>query len=102
MEAKLESERRKKFSTQISLGSIIATLSFAGAGIGVWTNLYADVKNLKDNEIKKELADRDYRIEMKQELRDVKSDVKDLNRKIDIILFEVQKLPKPPARVGDR
>lgn len=89
-----ENERRKRFFPTISLGSIIAILTFVGAAIGVWSNLYADVRILKENEIKKEIADKESRTEIKQEIREVKQDVKDVNNKLDKVLFELNKLPK--------
>lgn len=91
-------ERRSKFSTQISLGSIIAAAAFILSGVGVYSNLYADVKNLKENETRKEVEAKESRKELKEEIRDVKTDVRDVNMKLDRILFELNKIPKPAAR----
>lgn len=100
-----ENERRKRFFPQVSLGSILASLAFIGSGIGIYTQVIADVanhkveiQNLKVNEIKRDASEERSRTEMKQEIRDVKSDVRDVNNKLDRILFELNKIPKPAAR----
>lgn len=91
-----ENERRKRFFPTVSLGSLIASLAFIGAGVGVYANTIADVRdskteiaNLKQNEIKREAAEKDSRQEIKQDIRDVKMDVKELNQKLDKVLQEV-------------
>lgn len=91
-----ENERRKRFFPTVSLGSLVASLSFVGVGIGVYANTIADVRdskteiaNIKQNEIKREAAEKDSRQEIKQDIRDVKMDVKELNQKLDKVLTEV-------------
>lgn len=93
-----ENERRKRFFPTVSLGSIIASALFIGSASGVYATLYADVgntkteiANLKQNEIKREVAEKDSRQEIKQDIRDVKMDVKELNQKIDKVLTEILK-----------
>jgi hypothetical protein len=77
------SERRKRFFPTVSLGNIIAILAFAGSAIGIYTQLYAEVKNnaieitaAKADAIKQEQQARDSRQEIRQDIRDVKTDVK--------------------------
>lgn len=93
-----ESERRKRFFPTVSLGSLVATLAFVGAGIGLYTQVIADTRdnkteiaNLKVNEIRREVAEKESRQEIKQDIRDVKSDVKELNQKVDKVLTEILK-----------
>lgn len=93
-----DDERRKRFFPTVSLGSLIATLAFLGSGIGIYTQVIADVSNskteianLKVDAVKREAAEKDTRQEIKQDIRDVKMDVKDLNQKIDKLLQETVK-----------
>lgn len=91
-------ERRTKFFPTISLGSALATLTFIASAAGVYSQLYADVRdskveiaNIKVDQIKKEAADRESRSDVKQEIRDVKVDVKEIRQDIQTILKEVRK-----------
>lgn len=91
-------ERRKRFFPSVSLGSILASVAFIGSGIGIYTQVIADVNsskieiaNLKANEAKKEAADKDSRTEIKQDIRDVKTDVKELRGDIQKVLQEVMR-----------
>lgn len=100
-----ENERRRRFFPQVSLGAVLAILTFAGSAVGVYTSLIqrveahsSDIQNLKNNEVKRENAEKDSRTEIKQEIRDVKGEVRDVNQKVDRILFELNKIPKPAAR----
>lgn len=91
----IKENERKRFFPTVSLGNILAILAFAASGIGVYTQLYADVRdnkveiaNIKADSLKKEQADRDSRQEIKQDIRDVKVDVKSLNEKMDRMIYE--------------
>lgn len=93
-----ESERRKRFFPTVSLGSLVATFAFAASAAGLYTQVIADTRdnkleiaNLKQNEIKREVAEKDSRQEIKQDIRDVKMDVKELNQKLDKVLTEILK-----------
>lgn len=94
-------ERRKRFFPSVSLGSILASVAFIGSGIGIYTQVIADVNsskieiaNLKANEAKKEAADKDSRTEIKQDIRDVKTEVKELRGDIQKVLQEVMRTNK--------
>lgn len=98
MDYKDHVEKRKRFFPVVSLGNILASLVFIGSGIGIYTQTIADVRdnkveiaNIKQNEIKREAAEKESRTEIKQDIRDVKIDVKELNQKIDRVLQEVIK-----------
>jgi hypothetical protein len=89
-------DKRKKFYPHITLGSLVATITFAGACIGIYTQLYADVsnhkieiQNIKINEVKREAADKEYREDIKQQTQDIKSDVKEVQRGVQQILIEL-------------
>jgi hypothetical protein len=93
-----QDERRKRFFPSVSLGNILAAIAFIASGVGVYTQVIADVNtskteiaNLKQNEIKRESVEKESRQEIRAELRDVKLDVKELNQKIDKVLQEVIK-----------
>lgn len=97
-------ERRKRFFPTVSLGNILAIVAFVGSCVGVYSHVIADVDkskveiaNIKVNAEQKAKDDRESRQEIRQEIRDVKGDVKALNEKLDKILFEVTRIPKPPA-----
>lgn len=92
-----EPERRKRFFPTVSLGSVLAILTLLASAMGTWATLYADVSNNKvkieniRNELgKKEFADREMRIELKSDVKEVKEDVKELNGKLDKVLFELR------------
>lgn len=102
-----ENERRKRFFPQVSLGSVLAALTFVASAASVYTSLVTkveaqgiEIQNIKVNEVKREDIDKTARTEIRQEIRDVKMDVKDMNNKLDRILFELNKMPKPPERNG--
>lgn len=91
-----DEEKRRRFFPTVSLGSVIATLAFIGSGVGIYTQVIADVnttkteiQNLKSNEIKREEVEKASRQEIRQDIRDVKGDVKELNQKLDNALNKV-------------
>lgn len=91
-------EKSKKFPMQITLGHILTILTIMAAGVGVYTQLYADVSNskieistLKRDQIRKEMLDKEQREEIKQEMKDVKSEIRNVNDKVDRVLFELRR-----------
>lgn len=91
-------ERRRKFPMQVSLGHLLAILTILATGVGVYTQLYADVSNtkieitnIKQNQERKDAIDKEFRDTVKQEVREVKQDVKSVNEKIDKVLFELRR-----------
>lgn len=101
-------EKRKRLHLQVSLGSIIAALVFAGSAIGVYTQVVADnrenkgdIRGLRERQIAHENADKETRqdlkekvTEVKEDVKAVKQDVKEINDKLDRILQEVRKKPQ--------
>ncbi len=86
------------FFAPITFGNILTLLALIGTGVGIYTSLYADVRdarteiaNIKVNEIKKESADRELKKEIKEDVKEVKQDVKELRQTVDRVLLEVQK-----------
>lgn len=91
-------ERRKSpsFTKTITLGNILTVIALGAGGIGVYTQIYADVRDskveiviIKQNEIKKESTDREQRAEIRDSIKDVKNDVRDLSQKVDRILEQM-------------
>lgn len=85
--------KNKRFFPTVSLGNLLAILAFLGSGIGVYTQVIADVNNtktevanIKANEIKKEVADREARHEARQEIKEVKESIVRMNEKLDKII----------------
>lgn len=94
----MEQEPKKKKFFSMSLESWVTVIVVVCSGVGVYTQLYADVNqskaeiaNLKQNQIKNEIIEKEARQEMKQDVRDVKSDVKELNNKVDRVLQELMR-----------
>lgn len=94
---KMEEKRRRFFYT-ITMGNIFTIFSFIGAAFGLYMNVIEDVRaakqeivHIKEIEAKKEVTLETSRKELKQEVRDVKEEVKSLNEKLDKLLFEVQR-----------
>jgi|SRR6266850_5945 len=91
-------DKRKRFYPTISLGSIIATLIFIASGIGIYTQVIADInkakseiENIKADNVRKDQFDRDVRLETKEEIKEIKRDIKDMKTNIQQILIELQK-----------
>lgn len=85
--------KNKRFLPTVSLGNLLAILAFLASGIGVYTQVIADVNNtktevanIKANEIKKEAADKEARHETKQEIKEVKENMIRMDNKLDRIL----------------
>lgn len=85
----------------ITLGNILTILTLGAGGVGVYTQIYAEMNTnrskivvLEQNEVKREIVDRDTKQEIKQDIRDVRNDVKDLNNKIDKLIYELNRNPK--------
>jgi septal ring factor EnvC (AmiA/AmiB activator) len=101
-------ENRKRIHLQVSLGSIIAALVFAGSAIGVYTQVVADsrenkgeIRSLRERQTTHENTDKEARqdlkekvTEVKEDVKAVKQDVKEINDKLDRILQEVRKKPQ--------
>lgn len=91
-------EKRKRFFPTVTLGQAIATITFIASAAGIYTQLYAqvntsqiEINNIKVNEIKREVAEKDMKQELKQEVRDVKQEIRDLNLKVDRVLEALAK-----------
>lgn len=101
-------ENRKRIHLQVSLGSIIAALVFAGSAVGVYTQVVADnrenkgdIRGLRERQTAHENTDKDARqdlkervTEVKEDVKTVKQDVKEINNKLDRILQEVKRKPQ--------
>lgn len=88
--------RRKRFYPSISLGNIIAAIAFVSSGIGIYTSLAAQVDsskneivNIKGNIIRQEAVEREYREEMKAQVKEVKQDIKDVQKDVQKVLIEL-------------
>lgn len=99
-------ERRRRFFPTVSLGSVVATLAFAASGAGIYTQVIADVSNskteianIKQEAVTRQTAEKESRQEMKQDIREVRGDVKELNVKVDRVL---QELVRQGARANSR
>lgn len=95
---KQQSERRKHFFYQVTLGNVFSIFTVIGAALGLYLQIISDVQankqdiaHMKIEEVKKENSIETSRKEIKQEIKDVKQDVRRLDDKLDKILFEVQK-----------
>lgn len=90
--------RRKRLYPQVSIGNVLAAITFVGSAVGVYTTLYADVgkqkieiETLKINELKREQIEKDTRKELKDDIKEVKQDVKELTKAMERVLLEVQR-----------
>lgn len=97
--------KEKRFIPTVSLGSLIAATAFIASGVGIYTQVIADVNaskieinNLKQESAKKEVIQETQRREARDDLKEVKQDVKELRNDISNVLYELRKIPKPPAR----
>jgi seryl-tRNA synthetase len=83
---------------EIKFGEVIAALAFCGAGVGVYTSLYAEIKdakteiaNIKKSEQDARAVQEINRKEARDDLKDVKQDVRDVKQDVQKILFELQR-----------
>lgn len=93
----MENPDKKKFFS-MTFSEILTLLALCGGLLGVWGTLNAEVTahrveiaNIKDNAIKKEVADRETREEVKANVKEVKQEVKDINLKIDRLFDELRR-----------
>lgn len=91
-------EKKQRFFYSITLGNIFTIFSFIGASIALYTNLIDDVRaakqeivHLKDTDTRRDKVLEAYRLEVRQDIRDVKTDVNKLDDKVDKILFEIRR-----------
>lgn len=87
----MEQEPKKKKFFSMSIESWVTVIVVVCSGVGVYTQLYADVNqskaeiaNLKQNQIKNEVLEKETRTEIKQ-------DIRELNNKVDRILQELMR-----------
>src|SRR6266850_1078082 len=91
------SNRRRRFFPTISFGNILTGVLICSAAIGVYTSVIADVRehkadiaNLKQQTIKQEAIEAASRREIKDDIKDVKSEIKELRETMQKILSEIQ------------
>ena len=89
-------EKRRFISRTMTFGNLLTVAIILISLIGVGSTLYADVerskndiKHLQQQELKREELDRNYRREIKEDVKEVKDDVKKLNEKVDRFLNEI-------------
>jgi hypothetical protein len=94
----MEEEKKKKSPMYVSWGNILALIGLAAGGIATYTHLHADVEktkteivNIKTNEIKRELIEKEHRDEIKINMREVKQDVKDLRQDVQLLIREIRR-----------
>lgn len=81
-----------------SWGNLLTLVAMCGAVVvaygdnrGEITAQKSDIQNIKNDQAKKEVADREVRKEMRDEIKEVKQDVKDVKADVQKILIELQR-----------
>lgn len=99
----IPTNRRRRFFPTVSLGNIFTGLIILGSAIGMYATTLADVRenkvtieNIKQNVAKQEAEATQSRREIRDDIRDVKGEVKEVRETMQKILFELQR--KPQAR----